>query len=421
MNPYGDLRRLRLRLTLLYTTALAVGLIALAVITITVDGRLRDARSQASLIGLASRATTLVDDSVSPPDVNGISQDIISQRTTWQVYSLEANKALKPIRRGISLDGSEVLARRALRDDLEKGTTGSVRINGKATPAAAMPFYRGDVVGGAVVLAAPYERDPDHQRLVLLLLGATLLLTAIGAGAGWLLAGRSIRPAVLSLERQEQFLTAAAHEIRTPISRVRAVADVARLLSTDIVSVEGESAAALTDLRSELDRLCLLSEETGVVIEDLLTVARVDGGRLVLAHERVDVSTIFYGLQRGHSTLRVETQGSLMLMGDRPLLTRVFANLVTNSERHGSTGTTRPTIVATLIETEHGILVEVRDDGRGIPERLLPEVFDRFRSGHPGGSGIGLWLARWIVEAHGGVITARNDNGAVFSISLPHR
>jgi two-component system, OmpR family, sensor kinase len=412
MTPTHDLSRLRRQLTAMYSCTLAVGLIALALAVVVIDGRLRAGRADEQLLGLAARASSLVDDSTNPPDVSGITDDILDQRALWEVL-VKVDGEFEVIG-GDRLGGSEDLAQVAMRDDDEAGSYGSVRnSNGRSLRAAALPIYADDRIVGAVIVAASERGDPDHRRLIGIIVPSTLV--ALGAIVGWFLAGRSIRPAIATLEHQERFLSAAAHELRTPVSRVRAVAETAHLIATDLP--DDETSRELLD---ELARLRQLSIETGSVVEDLLAVAQLDAGRLDVRHQPLVLGEVVETVLRDRPNMARSIEPELTVLGDPVLLRRLVENLVVNSERHGR----RPghPVATTILRAESVdafVVLTVRDDGPGIPDRLLREIFERFRSGDPGGSGVGLWLSRWVAEAHGGTLTARNDGGAVFELRLP--
>jgi two-component system, OmpR family, sensor kinase len=414
MTQRHDLGRLRRQLTVMYSVTLAVGLIALALAVVVIDGRLRDGRADEQLLGLAARASSLVDDSTDPPDVSGITDDILDQRVLWEV-TMKVDGDFDVLG-GDNLGASETLVRLAMKDDDEAGSYGFVtNSNDRSLRAAALPIYVDDRIVGAVVVAASERGDPDHRRLIGIIVPSTLVLVGLGAVVGWFLAGRSIRPAIATLEHQERFLSAAAHELRTPVSRVRAVAETAYLIATELPDDE-----LSRELLDELVRLRQLSVETGSVVEDLLAVARLDAGRLDVRHQPVALGDIIETVLRDRPQITRHLEPELDVVGDPVLLRRLVENLVVNSERHGRLpGSATASTVVRAATVGAFVTLTVSDSGPGIPERLLPEIFERFRSGDPGGSGVGLWLSRWVAEAHDGTLTARNDAGAVFELRLP--
>ncbi len=410
MRTTAELARLRVRLTLLYTVTAAVGLLTLAIVTTVVEARLRAERLDEELVGWASRAASLVDDATGGLDPAAITDDVIQERVVWSAYAPDAAGELTVIGGRDDMVGARPMAERAVRDDEEQGTVGDVVIDGEQRRAAAMPLYVDDEARGAVVVAA--TGAPDDDQLVVAVWVATVGLIGLGGLMGWWFAGRSIRPAAASLEQHEQFLAAAAHELRTPMARVRAVAESASLLT------DGDE----SELSGELVRLRTLTSEATSVVEQLLLIARVDAGSVVVRPESVDVASLAASLAADHPTLEVAIAGGLHVTADRALLRLAIENLVSNAERHGSADGHPPAIRLIAGAAADGAAITVCDDGPGIADALLPEIFDRFRSNVPGGSGVGLWLVRWIAEQHGGTVGAdrgAGGRGACFTIRLP--
>jgi two-component system sensor histidine kinase ResE len=179
--------------------------------------------------------------------------------------------------------------------------------------------------------------------------------------------------------------------------------------------------------------LHIVTEETHRlerIIGDLLDLARLEGGGTSMRRERVDVNAVFSRVAARHERQsqeqgvrlihRVEP-GAEYVVGDSDRLEQALQNLAANALRHTPAG---GEVVLTSSRAPDGSLLAVRDTGSGIPEEHLPLIFDRFYKVDAarkaaGGSGLGLSIVKAIVERHGGRITARNDNGAVFEILLP--
>jgi signal transduction histidine kinase len=165
-------------------------------------------------------------------------------------------------------------------------------------------------------------------------------------------------------------------------------------------------------------------------VGDLLELARLEGGGTVLKRERVEVAALFGRVAARHERelaqhriqleQRVGPQADA-IMGDPDRLEQALQNLAANALRHTPDGG-RITLAS---ETDDGgIRLTVRDTGPGIPAEHLPLIFERFYKADSarkaaGGSGLGLSIVKAIVERHGGSITARNDQGAVFEFVLP--
>jgi two-component system OmpR family sensor kinase len=223
------------------------------------------------------------------------------------------------------------------------------------------------------------------------------------------------------MDRQRDFAADASHELRTPLAALRGQVDVMRRAIPE-QPADAERLAA--SMRRELARLSRL-------VDDLLVLARLDAlGSAALAPGSVDVCSVAEDVYAQVTALpaardreiRLEQNGPVRIVADGERLHQVLLNLLANAVEHIPAGGQ-----ATLcIEpTECGARVEVRDNGGGIPADHLAHIFDRFYRAdgvrQRGGAGLGLSIARAIVEAHGGRIHASNlpSGGANFSVELP--
>jgi signal transduction histidine kinase len=253
----------------------------------------------------------------------------------------------------------------------------------------------------------------------LLALGAASAL-AVGAGSWWL-AGRSIAPAEQAWERQRRFVANASHELRAPLALLRASTEVAR---RDLGPEQADQRALLDDALAECDHVARL-------VDDLLLLSRGDAGGLALAWDDLpldelvdDVSRTVARLaeERGVA-LRVEPGGG-RLRADRARLRQVLLILLDNALGHTPTG--GRVRVAAAVAADEAVLT-VEDTGPGIAPADLPRVFEPFyrsaraRADGRDGSGLGLPIARMLVEAHGGTIrlTSAPGGGTRAEIRLP--
>lgn len=220
---------------------------------------------------------------------------------------------------------------------------------------------------------------------------------------------------------RRQLLADVSHELMTPLTAMRGY-------------IETLSMAALKLDNTTRERyMGIVEEETHRlerIIGDLLDLARLEGGGGTLRHEHVPVAGLFDRLASRHEAeltkrqialaTRIDT-GAEHVAGDPDRLEQALQNLVANALRHTpNTGT----ISVTAEPAPDGVHLTVRDTGPGIPPEHLPLIFDRFYKADASrraatGSGLGLSIVKAIIERHGGTITARNDNGAVFEIVLP--
>lgn len=212
-----------------------------------------------------------------------------------------------------------------------------------------------------------------------------------------------------------RFAADVSHELRTPLSALTAVLEVLDDAVQDLDDDARESARLATDGTRRLVRL----------VDDLMEISRFDSGTAALRAEPTDVPAVVRSAVavRGWSgRVEVDGAGGAEAVVDPRRLDAVVANLVGNALRHGAP----PVRVRVRGETGH-VVVEVSDHGPGIPEQVLPLVFDRFvkgdaaRSSSPG-SGLGLAIAAENARLHGATLTADNDGpdgGARFVLRLP--
>jgi two-component system phosphate regulon sensor histidine kinase PhoR len=165
------------------------------------------------------------------------------------------------------------------------------------------------------------------------------------------------------------------------------------------------------------------------IVGDLLDLARLEGGANTFRRERVDLRAIFERVAMRHERemqargirLAREIEGAAdTVTGDSDRLEQALQNLAANALRHTPDG---GTIALTADSVPNGVRLTVRDSGPGIAAEHLPLIFDRFYKADASrraasGSGLGLSIVKTIVERHGGTVAARNDNGAVFEITL---
>lgn len=218
------------------------------------------------------------------------------------------------------------------------------------------------------------------------------------------------------LKAQQQLLADTSHELRTPLTTVRGNLD---LLERELPAAERSQ--VLAETREEVDRMARL-------VRDLLLLAESTSGELQL--ERVPLRLDLLSREvisrlPGGERVAIDAE-PVLVHGDDERLRQLVSNLVQNALRHA---TERPGAVRVVIRRRPpDALLEVEDDGPGIPAGALQRVFDRFyrvdrgRSRAHGGSGLGLAIVRHVAEEHGGQAWAENradGRGARFSVRLP--
>ncbi len=258
-----------------------------------------------------------------------------------------------------------------------------------------------------------HQSELDDLLRVLLVTGAGgVVLASIG---GFWLAGRALQPTRAAMERQRQFVADASHELRTPLTLIRASAEAIQGGSAGKLDVEDRE--SLGDIVSESDRMAGL-------VEELLTLARLEEGRLDLRRERVSGTDLIAAalreaevLSQGKALeLKMEAPEPVELQCDAARIGQVLRILVDNAVRHTPAG---GSITIGVRSAAGDAEFWVQDTGPGIAPEHLERIFERFyradepRSRQSGGSGLGLSIARRIVEAHGGKIEARSSGGLV--------
>ncbi|MFJ8663179.1 sensor histidine kinase [Streptomyces sp. NPDC093795] len=219
--------------------------------------------------------------------------------------------------------------------------------------------------------------------------------------------------------RVRQFVADASHELRTPLASIRGYAELTR---RGREQCGPDTRHALGRIESEATRM------TGLV-EDLLLLARLDAGR-PLSYETTDLVPLVVDAVSDARAAGPEHHWRLDLPSDQVVvradgarLQQVLVNLLANARTHTPPGTK----VTARVRTEHGAaLVDIADDGPGIPSELLPSVFERFargdasRSRQAGSTGLGLAIVRAVVLAHGGEVSVETAPGrTVFTVLLP--
>lgn len=313
------------------------------------------------------------------------------------------------------------------------------------------------LVGG---LTTP--ENAELQRVAVRLAGVGAVVLTLGLAGGWWLATRAIRPirsitdtanrisggdlshrismaeteselgelaSILNatfarldaaFRQQQQFTSDAAHELRTPVTV---------MLTQTQMALNRERSVA--EYRSTLEACQRSAQRMRQLIESLLELARLDAGQEQIARKPVELSSLARGVVETLRPIATEKQVRLELemqevecVGDGGRLEQVVTNLVSNAIHYNHPGG----LVRVRTSSDHAsAILEVSDDGPGIPEEHQPHVFKRFyraesaRTTSHGHSGLGLSISKLIVEAHGGAIELKSaaGKGTTFIVRLP--
>ncbi|MEU5200301.1 HAMP domain-containing sensor histidine kinase [Streptomyces scabiei] len=281
------------------------------------------------------------------------------------------------------------------------------KVASTATRVSELPLHTGEVTLNERVPAS--ETDPHTE------------VGQVGAALNRML--DHIHGALHSRQESEtrvrQFVADASHELRTPLASIRGYAELTRRGREEIGP---DTRHALGRIESESGRMTML-------VEDLLLLARLDAGR-PLQFEQTDliplvVDTVSDARVAGRShNWRLDLPDvPALVSADAARLQQVLVNLLANARTHTPPGTT---VTARVQRRGPWMCVDVEDDGQGIPEELLPHVFERFargdssRSRASGSTGLGLAIVQAVADAHGGAVTVDSVPGrTVFTVHLP--
>ncbi|HEY7386962.1 MAG TPA: ATP-binding protein [Bryobacteraceae bacterium] len=224
-----------------------------------------------------------------------------------------------------------------------------------------------------------------------------------------------------AFEQLRRFTSDASHELRTPLAMIRSVGEVG--LQKD--GTRAEYRDIVGSMLEEVNRLTSL-------VENLLTISRADSGHIqlqrtivpVMALTRESVGLFEILMEEKSQRASLEGDENIQVEGDRVVLRQALVNIFHNAVKYSPVGE------AISVRVKNGagqVTIEIQDSGPGIPDEDQPKVFDRFyrvdkaRWRESGGAGLGLSIAKWAVEAHGGTLSLQSavNQGCTFRMSLP--
>lgn len=326
------------------------------------------------------------------------------------------------------------------------------------------PLVMGGERGALAVARSLHQEDEALEEAIATFAIIAPMVLALAYLGGWFLAGRSLSPVGAMSERaarisasttserlpvvnpedelgrlaivlndlldrlahalaqQRRFMTDASHELRTPVAVVRAVTDV----------VLSQTTRSETDYREALATVQREAGRLSRVVDDLFLLSRADIGERPVRRRSLYLSEVIADSTRDLGPLAAERgitiecnlpEEGCPFEGDEELLDRVFGNLVDNAIKYGPTSSR---VRVTLTDDDGSYVASVEDEGPGIPAQLRDRIFERFFRVNDDdfsvpGAGLGLSIARWAIEAHGGKITVESSElgGAKFIVALP--
>ncbi|MBD2253015.1 sensor histidine kinase [Nostoc parmelioides] len=295
---------------------------------------------------------------------------------------------------------------------------------------------------------------PSRQLIFDLALGTGLMVISVAA-SGWFLSGKAMEPVGESYQRLKQFTADASHELRSPITLIQTNVQVA-LADLELTETE---AATSSNYRQQLKVVERLTQRLGKLVNDLLFLARQDGGVSRDGFSSCPLDAVLMDVVEEQQLVATEkaitlnlhlidpadseTNPELLehwftLVGNWDQLVRLFTNLIGNALHYTPPGGAVNVELMRIDRVRYNtsqLQVKVSDTGIGIPTEALPRLFDRFyrvdparthKSGNVGkdnatGSGLGLAIAQAIVEHHQGNIQVESTvgNGTTFIVTLP--
>lgn len=274
---------------------------------------------------------------------------------------------------------------------------------------------------GTLVLFRDLSQELYMQRILLtalIVVGA--LCSLLSFGASFFLANRAMIPIQKNWQQQKNFLSDASHELRTPLT----------IIKTNLAIVRQSPDETVSNLSQWVDNIqeeCIYMAE---LIDSLLFLARTDSQQQTLDKQLFVFNSALMQAAISFETLAVEKGLSFEVSdkvlvkcyGDEARIRQVIGILLDNAMRHTFVG---GKVAVSLVKLDTNALLTVADSGEGIEPEYLDKIFDRFyqvdHSRHRGGAGLGLALAKGIIESHGGVISVTSvpGRGTTFKVRVP--
>jgi signal transduction histidine kinase len=261
----------------------------------------------------------------------------------------------------------------------------------------------------------------DRSRTLLMVAGEGFVFVTLLLIGLWTIY-RSVRHELVLARLQRNFLLAASHELRTPIAGLKLHLQTLQRRQLDA----GQQRSLMTMALGDVERLGALSEK-------ILLATRLEEARLPLQRAPLDLTPLLNGLVeqargsygRDHR-IGLDAPMALPVVSDADAVRTIVGNLLENACKYAPPGTA---VTITARRDQAGTVIEVADEGPGVPADERERIFDRFHRGgreetrQTKGTGLGLFIVRRLAEALGDSVTLRNGrtHGAIFAVALPDR
>jgi signal transduction histidine kinase len=237
---------------------------------------------------------------------------------------------------------------------------------------------------------------------------------------------------------QEEFINIAAHELRTPIQPIIGLSELLRSRKRgDIEKVEGQ-----IPQNELLDVIIRNAKKLGRLSQDILDITKIESQSLLLKKEKFNLNQMILNAvadsknqitkENKNNNVRLDLvfkgDADIYIEADKSRINQVLSNLLVNAIKFTKEGTITITTEKKQESDYYNhssrevVVVAIKDSGTGVDPEVLPKLFTKFTSGSQGGTGLGLFISRSIIETHGGKIWGGNNpdgRGATFSFSLP--
>jgi two-component system sensor histidine kinase VicK len=220
---------------------------------------------------------------------------------------------------------------------------------------------------------------------------------------------------------QKEFINTAAHELRTPVQPILGMAE--------LIELSFEGGKARTEIsKDDIELILRNAKRLERLSSDVLETARIESHSLRLNKERFSLKEVIFGLIRDAEnqivdqlvTIQYNPKKDIVVYADKGRISEVISNILDNAIKFTHKG--KITISADVNNDNTEVIVVIRDEGTGIDNEISSRLFTKFATKSEKGTGLGLYISKSIVEAHGGKIWAKNnidDKGATFGFSLP--
>lgn len=264
------------------------------------------------------------------------------------------------------------------------------------------------------------EKDLLDTLLIILIVG-WVIGSILSVVAGYILAGRALIPIKNAWQKQQEFVSDASHEIRTPLTVIQSRLEL--LLRDPNATIE-EKAQDFSILLKENRRLSKL-------VTSLLTLARSDSGQILLNKKMFSLNELFEEIishfaeivSFQNKEISLEMKNTYFYYGDQERIHQLMVILIDNAMKFTNEN---DVIKISCEQVKNSFLIRVFDSGIGISEENISRIFDRFfqedeSRTEKNGIGLGLSIAKWVVDAHNGKIKvqSKKSEGTTFEISLP--